>query len=106
MAAKSRLMIAEAEMCFPVRIKMATPAGGFGERLNQMYAWLDANCGADGWAMTPAGLRGVVNDAIGVYFLDPASAAGIVARWCAATKIEIAGGAFHIRDDEPVQRVP
>ena len=33
-----------------------------------MQAWLDENCGADGWAMTPAGLRGVVNDAVAIYF--------------------------------------
>jgi len=56
--------------------------------------------------LTPAGLRGVVNDAVGIYFLDPASAAGFVARWCATTKGEIAGGAFQIRDDEPTKRVP
>ena len=79
MAAKSKLMIWEAEKRFPVRIKLAVPAGGLVDRLNQMNAWLDANCGADGWAMTPAGLRGIVNDAMAIYFLDPASATGFVA---------------------------
>src|ERR1051326_2480035 len=106
MPGRSRLMIGEAERRFPVRIKMAVPAGGFGTRLTDIYAWLDTNCGADGWAMTPAGFRGVVNDAVAIYFLDPASAAGFVARGCAATKIEIAGGAFKIHEDEPVQRLP
>jgi hypothetical protein len=106
MPGRSRLMIGEAERRFPVRIKMAVPAGGFGTRLTDMNAWLDTNCGADGWAMTPAGFRGVVNDAVAIYFLDPASAAGFVARWCAASKIEIAGGAFQMRRDEPTQRVP
>jgi len=71
-----------------------------------MNAWLDANCGADGWAMTPAGFRGVVNDAVAIYFLDPASAAGFVARWCVISKVEIANGAFQIRGDEPNKRVP
>jgi hypothetical protein len=99
-------MIDEAERRFPVRIKMAVPAGGFGTRLTDMNAWLDTNCGADGWAMTPAGFRGVVNDAVAIYFLDPASAAGFVARWCATSKVEITNGAFHIREDEPKQRVP
>src|ERR1700704_1063572 len=33
-------------------------------------AWLDANCGADGWAMAPAGLHGVLNDAIAIYLND------------------------------------
>jgi hypothetical protein len=58
MAASSRLMIAEAERRFPVRIRIALPVGGFGERLNQMQSWLDQNAGADGWAMTPSGIRG------------------------------------------------
>ena len=40
------------------------PAGGFGTRLTEIHAWLDENCGADGWVMTPSGLRGVVNDAV------------------------------------------
>jgi hypothetical protein len=35
-----------------------------------MTAWLDANCGADAWAITPSGIRGVVNDALAIYFLD------------------------------------
>jgi hypothetical protein len=31
-----------------------------------MTAWLDENCGADGWAMTPSGTRGVLNDAVSI----------------------------------------
>jgi hypothetical protein len=60
-------MIVEAERRFPCRIKLGVPVGGFGERLTEIHAWLDENCGADGWAMTPAGLRGVVNDAVAIY---------------------------------------
>jgi hypothetical protein len=56
MAASSRLMITEAERRFPVRIKLALPPGGLGKRLGEMHAWLDENCGADVWAMTPSGL--------------------------------------------------
>jgi hypothetical protein len=41
-------MITEAERRFPARIKLALPSGGLGERLDQMHAWLDENCGADG----------------------------------------------------------
>jgi hypothetical protein len=66
MAASSRLVITEAERRCPIRV-VAVPAAGFGDRLNRMYAWLDDNCGAEGWETTPAGLRGVVNDAIAVY---------------------------------------
>ena len=70
MAASSKFMINEAERQFPVRIRVAVPATGLGTRLNDMHAWLDANCGADGWALTPAGMRGVVNDAVAIYFRD------------------------------------
>jgi hypothetical protein len=63
----------DAERRFPVRIRIGIPPGGLGSRLGQMNAWLDANCGADGWAMTPSGTSGVVNDAVAVYFADPPS---------------------------------
>jgi len=105
MAASSKLMITGAERRFPVRIRVVLPVGGFGKRLGEMYAWLDENCGADGWAMTPSGLRGVVNDAVAVYFLDPTLASGFVARWCAGNKVEIAEGAFRVREDAPAPRV-
>jgi hypothetical protein len=38
----------EADRRFPVRIRVGVPAGGLGERLNQMHASLDENCGAAG----------------------------------------------------------
>ena len=59
-----------------------------------MTAWLDENCGADGWAMTPSGTRGVLNDAVSIYFSDPALAGAFVARWCIGYKVETAEGAF------------
>ena len=105
MAASSKLMITEAERRFPCRIKLGVPAAGFGARLTEMQAWLDENCGADGWAMTPAGLRGVLNDAVAIYFLDATSAAAFVARWCAGSEVEVSDGAFRVRDDEPMRRV-
>jgi hypothetical protein len=55
---------------YPVRIRVAVPPGGFGQRHSQITAWLDENCGADGWVMTPSGMRGVLNDAVSIYFLD------------------------------------
>jgi hypothetical protein len=64
-----------------------------------MNAWLDESCGADGWAMTPSGLRGVVNDAVAVYFSDTALASAFVSRWCAGQKPETIEGAFRFRDD-------
>jgi hypothetical protein len=104
MAASSKLMIGEAERRFPVRIRIAIPPGGLGSRLDAIKAWLDDNCGAEGWAMTPSGLRGVVNDAVAVYFRDANLASGFVARWCRGTQVETVEGAFQIRDDAPPAR--
>jgi len=55
--------------------------------------------------MTPAGLRGVVNDAVALYFLDATLAAAFVSRWCAGSKVEISDGAFQVREDQPAHRV-
>jgi len=104
MAASSRLMISDAEKRFPARIKIGVPPGGFGAQLNGMYAWLDANCGADGWVMTPAGFRGVVNDAVAVYFMDAALASAFVARWCIGYRAEPVDGNYRIREDTPSPR--
>jgi hypothetical protein len=103
MAASSRLMIAEAERRFPCRIKIGVPSGGFGARLTEMQGWLDENCGADGWAMTPAGLRGVVNDAVAVYFHHATAASAFVSRWCIGSKVEVTDGAFRVRECEPAR---
>jgi hypothetical protein len=104
MAATSRVMIGEAERRFPVRIRIAVPPEGLGTRLDAIKAWLDDNCGAEGWALTPSGLRGVVNDAVAVYFSDAALAGGFVARWCRGGKAETVDGAFQVRQDTPPGR--
>ena len=44
--------------------------------------------------MAPAGLHGVMNDAIAIYLNDATLAGAFVARWCAGYKIESADGAF------------
>ena len=67
-------------------------------------AWLDENCGADGWAMTPSGLRGVLNDAVSIYFADATLASAFVARWSAGYKVETAESVFRVRTDEPAAR--
>ena len=97
MPGNSREMITMAERRFPVRIRIGVPHGGLGQRHSQMTIWLDENCGADGWAMAPSGMRGVLNDAISVYFLDATIAGAFVARWCAGYRVETADGVFHIR---------
>src|SRR5712692_2457963 len=101
MATSSGLMFAEADRRFPVRIRIGIPPDGLGSRLDRIRGWLDENCGADGWAMTPSGTRGVLNDALSIYFPDPALAGAFVARWCIGYKVETAGGALRVREDEP-----
>jgi hypothetical protein len=98
-------MITAAERLFPVRIRIGVPAGGLGQRHGQMTAWLDENCGAAGWAVTPSGTRGVLNDAISIYFADATLASAFVTRWCAGSKVETTGGVFQVREDEPAPRV-
>ena len=100
-----REMIAQAERRFPVRIRIGVPPGGFGQRYSEMTAWLDENCGADGWVMTPSGVRGILNDAVSIYFLDATLASAFVARWCAVSRVETADGVFSIREDQPAPRV-
>jgi hypothetical protein len=98
-------LITAAECRFPVRIRIGVPPEGLGQRLTEMTAWLDENCGANGWAMTPSGMQGVLNDALAIYFLDATLASAFVARWCAGYKIETAEGVFRVRADEPTARI-
>jgi len=104
MPGNPRDIIVSAERRFPVRIRVGVPPDGFGQRYAQVTAWLDQNCGADGWTMTPSGMRGVLNDAVSIYFLNATFARAFVARWCARYKVETAEGIFRVRTDEPVAR--
>jgi len=107
MPGNSRNLITAAERRFPVRIRIGVPPKGLGQRLTEITSWLDENCGADGWVMTPSGMRGVLNDANSIYFLDAdATLAGaFVARWCAGYNVETAEGVFKVRADEPMKRI-
>src|SRR5438270_8750394 len=96
-----REIITMTERRFPVRIRIALPPGGFGRQHAEMTVWLNGNCGADGWAMTPSGVRGVLNDAVSIYFIDATLASAFVARWCAASRIETEAGVVRIHEDEP-----
>jgi hypothetical protein len=54
--------------------------------------------------MTPSGMRGVLNDAVSIYFLDATLASAFVAQWCAGYKVETAEGAFRVRSNDPAVR--
>jgi hypothetical protein len=105
MPGNPREVITSAERRFPVRIRIGVPPSGLGQRHTQITSWLDENCGADGWAMTPSGTRGVLNDAPSIYFADAALANAFVARWCVGARVEATGGVFQVRGDEPVPRL-
>ena len=70
-----------------------------------MTAWLDGNCGVDGLGDDTVGARGVLNDAVSIYFLDAALASAFVARWCAGSRVETEDGVFRMRGDEPASRI-
>jgi hypothetical protein len=106
MLGNPREMITAAEQRFPVRVRLAIPPDGFGQQLDKMSGWLDENCGADGWAMTPSGIRGVPNDAVSIYFADTALASAFVTRWCIGYRVETANGSFSFRTEEPTPRIP
>ena len=105
MPGNPREMITMAERRFAVRIRISVPADGLGRRHAQITAWLDENCGSGGWTMTPSGMRGVLNDAISIYFADATLASAFVAQWCVGSKVETAGGVFQVREDEPAPRM-
>ena len=95
----------DAERRFPVRVRIGIPPEGLGSRLDQMNAWLDSNCGADGWTSTPSSTGGVVNDALAICFAEATLASAFVARWCAMQRVEIVDRVYQVRDDEPTPRL-
>ncbi len=95
----------DAERRFPVRIRIAVPDRGLGDRLNQFQEWLDQNAGADGWAWTPSGIRGIANDALSIYLADATIASTFVARWCLGHNATSTDGVFCIREDAPTPRI-
>jgi hypothetical protein len=100
-----REIITLPERRFPVRIRIAVPPNGLGQRYTKITAWLDENCGVGGWAITPSGARGVLNDAVSNFFADATLASAFVARWCVVTKVEAADGVFRVREDELEPRI-
>ena len=55
--------------------------------------------------MTPSANRGVLNDALSIYFADATLANAFVARWCIGARVEATGGVFQVREDDPVPRL-
>ena len=55
-----------------------------------------------GWSITPAGTRGIRNNAIAIYMRGPTCAVAFVARWCVPGEPP---GFYNFRVDEPERRV-
>jgi hypothetical protein len=89
-------------------VRLAVPPGGFGRQLTVRHDWLDELCGPTGWASAPAGLTGVVNDAVASYFEDAAFAHAFVNRFCCGYRpVEVnrsVEGAFALRTELPTPR--
>ena len=94
----------QTERRFPVRVRIAVPPEGLGRQIEIMHAWLDETCGTEGWGMAPAGLVGVLNDAIAFYFDDAGFAHAFVARFCCGYRVDAVEGAFALRNDAPPLR--
>ena len=73
---------------YPWRVLIAVPPTGFRAQLRVMQAWLDQSCGRAGWEAAPAGLAGIVNDAIAFYFADRQAARAFVARFSCGYRAE------------------
>jgi hypothetical protein len=104
MPGKPREMITVAERRFPVRIRIAVPPKGPGQRHTQMTGWLDENCGADGGAMTPSGTRGVLMTPCRSTSLMPPSRARSLPGGASGPRSRRQVGVFEVREDEPAPR--
>ena len=104
MPGKPRAIVADADRRFPVRLLVKVPEGGVGQRFVPMTEWLDEHCGVDGWSITPAGTRGLLNDALAVYVNTPACALAFVERWLVPG--DDPPGFYDLRQDEPEKRGP
>jgi hypothetical protein len=81
MPASARHITPDGERARHWQVLIAVPPAGFGGQLALMRAWLDHNCGPQGWASGPAGFRGIANDAVAFYFNDRALAHAFVERF-------------------------
>lgn len=68
-----------AESYFPVRVRVAVPPGGFGQRLDAIYAWLDQHVGKTAYWSGGGNLRG--EDTATFYFLTINDAKALVDRF-------------------------
>ena len=105
MPGNPREIVTTAERRFPVRIRISVPSSGFGQHYTEITEWLDGNCGADGWAITPSGMRGVLNDAVIDLFHRRHAGERVRRPIVRGNRIKTDGGVYRLRDDEPAPRI-
>jgi hypothetical protein len=75
-----RATILKTAQCdFRIRLTLAMQAGGLGNRIDALHAWLEQRLGRDGYAITAAA-NASRGDAISIHFDDPALSAELM-RW-------------------------
>lgn len=74
------------------RVLVAVPPAGLEGQFAIMRGWLDMTCGAHGWSASPAGLDGVLNDAVAFYFTDRAIAVAFVERFACGYRAAVRPG--------------
>jgi hypothetical protein len=89
----------EVERRNPMGVRIAVPPEGLGRQLEIIHPWLDETCGAQGWAIAPAGTTGIVNDSPALNVEDADLAHVFVAHFCCGYRVETIGGAFAVRND-------
>jgi hypothetical protein len=83
------------DRCFPVRVRIAVPQGGFGEQLNVMHGWLNMHAGRGNFAIhsAPNDLRAALGvDSALLYFMDLSVARAFVERFaCGLAVVTLSG---------------
>ena len=82
------------DLHFPVRVRIAIPAGGFGNQLNVMHGWLNIVAGRGNYAVHGVDhhLRASLGaDAIQVYFVDISVAKAFVDRFACGLAVVTTG---------------
>lgn len=88
------------ERTFPIRVKFAAPPLGFGNRILDLYGWLDQEVGRGHYAIHPTNAQAM--DAIGVHLRDIELAKLLVA---AFPDFELADGIDSLTYSSPAQSV-
>lgn len=70
------------EKFYPIRVRIQVPEEGFGYRLDDIHAWLNARAGRGRWGWNGDNVFSrTAQDAVSVYLLDPSLVSELVERF-------------------------